>query len=396
MAHIIESLIFAFLLLFPGAGSVLASNVVINEFLPHPSSGNDWIEIYNPTSSIVDLSNWILVDSTSTMKTLSGSVAANGFISFEVSNRLNNGGDSIFLKDSSGTTIDNYSYSSDPGIDKSIGRSPDGSGWTTLTAQSRDSSNGSSSTSTPSPSPSPTPSPSSSTSTPSSFIISNTPSEINSNQSFNLTITLSLPDNPNTSFYLKGAFKKFDSSNYFGLTKVSNAWVKNGSSYSSQYQITTDSSGNWSGNLEVMPDAEDSGFTGSGDYIFKVGKYTSSGSGPSWSNEITVKINSTAISNQGSIAGQSPSSSPTRSSSSIVLPISSTVSKASQPSNKKISFQIATIAGAATQSSTPSAFEKSEVKSQKQINFPLFVGIALILSGFSSILYIYLRSKRSL
>lgn len=137
-----------------------ANSIVLNELTPHPSPGSDWIEVYNPTTNTVDLTNWILVDNTSTVKTLSGSITANGFVTFDVTNRLNNAGDSIYLKDSSGTTIDNYSYNSDPGINKSFGRSPDGGSWALLISSSKGSTNGEASP-TPAPTPTPTPSPSS-------------------------------------------------------------------------------------------------------------------------------------------------------------------------------------------------------------------------------------------
>lgn len=147
---------------------------------------------------------------------------------------------------------------------------------------------------TPSSTPIQTPSPTPITNTVSSFTISNIPSQVNSDQSFSISINLSLPNNPNSSFYLKGAFKKSDSSNYFGLTKVSNSWIKNNSAHSNQFPITTDSSGNWSGSLEVKPNTEDSGFNGSGDYIFKVGRYSATGSGPTWGNESNINITLTA------------------------------------------------------------------------------------------------------
>lgn len=142
---------------FLTAQSVTASSVVLNELMPRPSPGSDWIEIYNPSPDSIDLSSWTLVDSTSTMKILTGSIAANDFITFDVTNRLNNSGDSIYLKDPGGNTIDNYSYDSDPGINKSIGRSPNGGTWTILTSSSKGLSNGDP---LPPPSPSPTPTPS--------------------------------------------------------------------------------------------------------------------------------------------------------------------------------------------------------------------------------------------
>lgn len=154
-------LILTLLFLFAGVNPVFANSVVLNEIMPHPSPGSDWIEIYNPTSSDIDISNWILVDSISTMKTLSDSIAANGFITFDVRNRLNNPGDSIYLKDANGTTIDNYSYNTDPGINISFGRSPDGGGWSILATSSKGNNNGESApTPTPAPTPSPTPNPS--------------------------------------------------------------------------------------------------------------------------------------------------------------------------------------------------------------------------------------------
>ena len=397
MAYIIVSLIFTILFLFLGVDSVLASSTLLNEFMPHPSSGNDWIEIYNPTSSAIDLSGWSLVDNTSTMKTLSGSIAANEFIVFEVSNRLNNSGDNIYLKDSSGSTVDNYSYSSDPGTNQSYGRNPDGGNWVILVSQSKGISNGNSYAPTPTPSASPTLSPSIQPSTTSStlFTISNTPSQINSDQSFSAKVNLSLPSNPSSPFYLKGAFKKSDSSNYFGLTKVSNSWVKNGSGYSDQFKITTDSSGNWSGNLEVQPDSEDSGFTGSGDYTFKIGRYNSSGSGPTWGNETTINITAVNIDQGGTeTINASSENSPTQS-----TPSPSTLkNNASLPSqlksSKNILYKIATVAGISSDSTTSSIPIKEGIKSAKQFNGFLIAGFLLLICGFGCIGYVYLLKRK--
>lgn len=149
--------------------------------------------------------------------------------------------------------------------------------------------------SSPSPLSSPSPNPSSSSS--SGFSISNVPAEISSTTSFSVPVSINLPSNPDTTYYLKGAFKKSDSSNYFGETKVGSDWVKNGTSYSDQYKITTDASGNWSGSLEVRPDILDSGYDGAGAYIFKVGKYSSSGS-LTWSNEVNIQIAAKEVTEQ--------------------------------------------------------------------------------------------------
>jgi hypothetical protein len=92
--------------------------------------------------------------------------------------------------------------------------------------------------------------------------------------------------------YLKGAFHKDDSTNYFGYTKNNDSWIKNSSSSTSQKEVTI---GSWDNLLKVKVDYEDSGFIGVGDYKFKVGFYyiTSGGniSSINWSlNSLDVKI----------------------------------------------------------------------------------------------------------
>lgn len=91
--------------------------------------------------------------------------------------------------------------------------------------------------------------------------------------------------------YLKGAFYKDGSSNYFGLTKFNDSWIKNSTTALSQKEVIIDS---WDNNILVKPDFNDSGFSGSGEYKFKVGFYylTSSGnlSSVNWSNDINIKI----------------------------------------------------------------------------------------------------------
>ncbi len=231
------------------------------------------------------------------------------------------------------------------------------------------------------PFPSPTPSPASSNSA-SVFTISNIPSQINSDQSFTVSINLSMPNNQNIDYYLKGAFKKDDGTRYLGLTKKDSEWIEYGDEYLDQYKITTDSSGNWSGSIEVKPDTLDNDYKGSGDYIFKVGRYTSAGSGPTWSNETTIKIND--------LNGSPPSSSPTPQSTSKVTSSNSPSPIIFKSPSPKSSYQIASIAGVAT-SVTPQP--EVEIKSQKQINPFLWGGLIFIFAGAGSIGYIYLKKN---
>jgi len=97
--------LFVFFLLFFISASEASAQVMINEYLPHPSSGSDWIELYSPTD--IDISDFILRDSTSDMKKLpSGlvigpSTSTNCYV--DVSNRLNNSGDTILLLKADGS-----------------------------------------------------------------------------------------------------------------------------------------------------------------------------------------------------------------------------------------------------------------------------------------------------
>lgn len=371
----------AFLLLVK---PVLAATF-INEFLAHPGSGSsEWVEFYNPDN--LNLSSYWLDDDTSftsdsgssSKKSLS-SINTGIYPYIELSSMLNNSGDYIVLFSSDGTIIDQYQYTIDPGTDIIIGRSPDGGSFVTLSTASKGSTNGSATT--------PSPSPTSVTS--SSFSITNSPSEINSDSIFKISVNLSLSNYPNTKFYLKGAFKKSDSSNYFGLTKVNSSWVQNGSSYASQYQINTNSSGDWSGELEIQPDVLDSGYEGGGDYIFKVARYSESGSGPNWSNEVTIKINAKEI--EESVVDLSGIGTK-REEEKVVLGeyIEEELSEEiySLEKYKKLS------SGSAI--STISATPEAKVKSEKSINVLSIIGTVLIIGTLLATIITYaVRKLRS-
>ena len=232
--------------------------------------------------------------------------------------------------------------------------------------------------------PSPTPTTSS---TNSSFSISSVPSEISSTDTFKASIDLNLSDSPNSLFYLKGAFKKSSTSNYFGLTKVNSAWVKNGNTYSDQYSITTDSVGKWSGSLEVEPDILDSGYDGTGDYVFKVGRYTSTGSGPTWSNEVTLKINAKEVEASDTVTNLSG--------------LGSSKSKAvlgeKEEKLEDLPDSVYSLENY-RKLSTPSGVNLStlsaEVKPKNKFNFlPVIAGSILILGGGGTFAYLFFKGR---
>lgn len=241
-------------------------------------------------------------------------------------------------------------------------------------------------TPTPSPTPSSTPSPTSTptppTATPttltSQFTISDLPSQINPDQSFTVKINLSLPSNLNTPYYLKGAFKIKDGTRYFGLTKNGNDWIEYGDDALDQYKITTDSSGNWSGNLEVKPDTFDKDYKGAGDYIFKVARLTSANSS-TWSNESNIKISANPTPQPTTQTTPSPAKSATPKPT-----ILSTPSPSQTPELSSEEEKTATVAGV----------EIENVKLKGTINLFSFAGIAMIVAGVSILSYIFIKNSK--
>ena len=136
---------------------------VINEF--SSNSDPEWIEIYNNTANVIDISGWTLTDGADHVKTIStGSVPVGGYFVFENSaGWLNNsGGDTIFLKNGSGEVVDNINYGSGsiltPDSDKCSARTPDGASiWTSNLSCSKGGANPQAPTPTPTPGLTPTP-----------------------------------------------------------------------------------------------------------------------------------------------------------------------------------------------------------------------------------------------
>jgi hypothetical protein len=108
-----------------------AQSVLINEFVSDPVDGVEWIEIVNTTEDEIDLTGWTVKDAT-TSKTALSTQSLPGHAYFVLQNpkgKLNNDGDSIFLFDPTGATIDAISYdkTTAPQKGKSLARTEDGS-----------------------------------------------------------------------------------------------------------------------------------------------------------------------------------------------------------------------------------------------------------------------------
>ena len=128
----------------PGYGTLL----VLNEFLPNPNTAftGEWVEIYNPSGSPVDLTGWTLKDIALSARSLTslGIVSSLGRVVYDDSGDswLNNsGGETLQLKDNLGRIIDEHTYSS-ASNDVSIGRETDaGNTWKNCTTPTKNATN---------------------------------------------------------------------------------------------------------------------------------------------------------------------------------------------------------------------------------------------------------------
>ena len=118
--------------------AITPGEIMFNEVYTNPSSGQEWYEIINKTSSPIDLSNVVINRSaTGDSMGLSGTLPAGGLMVFSInSNAGNDAGDTITLEDNStnpSTIIHGVSYGTfdltntinAPGIDQSVIRVDD-------------------------------------------------------------------------------------------------------------------------------------------------------------------------------------------------------------------------------------------------------------------------------
>jgi hypothetical protein len=151
--------------LFTHVSTYADGQPVINEFVAHPSSGNkEWVELYVPNG--MDVTGYWIDDDTdfandsgsSTKKQITSVIQGSDsqHVVYELSSSMfNNDGDTVALFSSDGTLVDHYSYANDPGVDISIGRTPDATGdFQILASVTQGSAN-----SSPKPTDTPTPAP---------------------------------------------------------------------------------------------------------------------------------------------------------------------------------------------------------------------------------------------
>jgi len=124
------------------------------------------------------------------------------------------------------------------------------------------------------------------------FTFNGAPSALNENDTFSASVNLAINGSSGNIYYIKGVFSHSDTlTSYLGYTKNNNSdWRNDNEADKTQYyKVTMDSNGEWNGSIEFKLDTQDSSFKGSGNYNFKLGRYTSSGTS---SNMVYKRSNS--------------------------------------------------------------------------------------------------------
>lgn len=89
--------------------SISPGDIRINELMADPSSGDEWLELYNTTQKEIDLNNWTIEDGSAT-KTLLNSTIDKWLVITKPKGALNNSGDTVILKNKEGDIIDSITY----------------------------------------------------------------------------------------------------------------------------------------------------------------------------------------------------------------------------------------------------------------------------------------------
>ncbi|MCR4329744.1 MAG: lamin tail domain-containing protein [Candidatus Roizmanbacteria bacterium] len=111
-------------------------NIYLNEFMPNPSDGPEWVELYNGNDTDVSLTNWYIDDAEnagSSPYLFSVSIGKKSFATVQLkSAMLNNTGDTVRLLDPLKQEVDTINYTASE-EDKSISKQVSGA-WCTTNA----------------------------------------------------------------------------------------------------------------------------------------------------------------------------------------------------------------------------------------------------------------------
>lgn len=100
--------------------SPIPDKVILNEFLPYPLEGEEWVELYNQEAKTVVLDGWQIDDQENAGSSplgLMGKFDSHSYLLFSLGKRLNNSGDQIRLIRSDGSLADQFEFGRpDPGV----------------------------------------------------------------------------------------------------------------------------------------------------------------------------------------------------------------------------------------------------------------------------------------
>lgn|GEM_PF-6430187 len=92
--------------------------IYLSELHPKPSSGEEWIEIYNPNSISVNLAGWQLWDKLSNPSLIyafnTDQISAQSYLVVSINRKLNDTEDGVILKNAQGQVIDETNYLNSP------------------------------------------------------------------------------------------------------------------------------------------------------------------------------------------------------------------------------------------------------------------------------------------
>jgi hypothetical protein len=119
ISKIERSILLVFILLmliFSLSDSSAQSNIVVNEFESNPpgndyDAGSEWVELYNPTTDTVDISNWKIIPTNNETNTIilpEGTIirAKGYYVAYHSTQFLDNAAETIILQDAAGNEID--------------------------------------------------------------------------------------------------------------------------------------------------------------------------------------------------------------------------------------------------------------------------------------------------
>lgn len=232
-----------------------------------------------------------------------------------------------------------------------------------------------------------------------SVSVGNTPPSVDQEQEFSADVSFLCSSCTSDSF-LRGVFYPSGTS-YFGFTKDNGGnWINAPGGGCTQYfKIAAGDikEGSWSGALQFKVDSASSFYQGPGDYLFKVGRYTTS-CGATWSTETTITVTGptptptpapTNTPTPTPAPTVTPTPIPTKTPTSTPKPTSTIVPIASV--SAALSSASAAVLGATDHPATASVLADRETKSSVK---PLIISLLFVGIGCGILSLVFVWKKR--